>query len=165
MGFKLFLKVLCTHLKRALLQELSGFPPMSLEPLFPVSCLEHPTKSQSSRENALQGIWLCHGWSLTDFYHFQIVRSWMKKWISLLSLFYCLLFFFLNPDKSHKLLLFHTVNWTNATDKFYICGDKTECECCFRLLFIYGKLSQKQATTLAIDTPILALAWQCNILL
>ena len=26
-------------------------------------------------ENLLQSSWLCGGWSLTDFYYFQIVRS------------------------------------------------------------------------------------------
>ena len=34
--------------------------------------------NQSSRETALQSSWLCCGWSLTDFYYFQIIRSWIK---------------------------------------------------------------------------------------
>ena len=74
--------------------------------------------NQSSRETALQSSWLCCGWSLTDFYYFQIVRSWIKDGYLFSPCFTVYNLFKKNPDKSHKLLLFHTVNWTNATDKF-----------------------------------------------
>lgn len=74
--------------------------------------------NQSSRETALQSSWLCCGWSLTDFYYFQIVRSWIKDGYLFSPCFTIYTLFEKNPDKSHKLLLFHTVNWTNATNKF-----------------------------------------------
>lgn len=104
-------------------------------------------------------------WSLTDFY-FQIVRSWIKRWISLLSLFYSLnSFCFLSPNKSHKLLLFHVVNWTNALINFNSVVTKLSVNAALDSCFIQGKLSQRQATKPAVDTTTFALAWQCNILL
>lgn len=60
------------------------------EPLFPASCLACSPKSLSSGETAIQSSWPHNGWSLTDFYYLQIVRFWLKRWISLLSLFYWL---------------------------------------------------------------------------